>query len=395
MENKKQKTIPDRKFEFELKKKPRVLYELYVLPHYSVPLFDEFSKYVDLLVVIDKDTSIDGLKSVKPSKLFKVIELKKNTGQGLFHPDILKTIEEFKPDVYLSFLGSFDRILREKKIYEIIKSLDIKIIAAGCDGYDSKNHIIALIKKIIHPRVRIIDTIKNIVAISRIDKFLMYSSRSADFLNKEFFVPRKKIYITGNAINTSVLNKTSHEIRMIGGKPVPYKIAFCGRLTPSKKPDVLIKALRKIVNLFPKATLDIIGDGSEREKLEKLATELGLKDKVNFFGGIYEDEEMAYHLCSSSLYVMPGLGGLGLNTAMACGLPIVYTDGDGTEREMLLSRNIGWYFDGSIEDLVAKIVDAFSNPEKMKSDGELGEKLILEKYSVENMIDIYMQAIRE
>lgn len=375
-------------------RKPRVVYEQYVLAHYSVPLFEELAKYVDLLVVVDKNTVVDGLKNSKTEAPFRVVELEKNTGEGFYHQKIIDVLEEFKADVFMSFIGSFKRILRDKEAYKKIKSLNIKIIAAGCDGYDSKNHVVTLLKKLLNPKMTL-GNIRRMQAISRIDKFLMYSSRSADYLRIEFLVPRKKIYITGNAIDTSVLNETFHEARKMGEKPAPYKLVFCGRLIPSKKPDILIKAFSKIINKFPEATLDVIGDGSERENLEKLSAELNIKDKVDFFEGIYDDKEIAGRLCKASLYIMPGLGGLGLNTAMACGLPIVYTDADGTEEDMLRSNGIGWYFDGTAEDLAKKITDAFSHPEKMKSYGEIGEKLIVGEYSIKNMISIYMRAINK
>ena len=48
-----------------------------------------------------------------------------------------------------------------------------------------------------------------------------------------------------------------------------------GRLAPSKRYDHAIRALAELRRTHPRATLTIIGDGPERDRLERLARELG------------------------------------------------------------------------------------------------------------------------
>ena len=69
--------------------------------------------------------------------------------------------------------------------------------------------------------------------------------------------------------------------------------------------------------------LDVIGDGSERVKFEKLAHELSVK--VRFFGAIYDDEAISELSKKSTIGVYPGDAGLSLVHYMSLSLvPIVH-----------------------------------------------------------------------
>jgi glycosyltransferase involved in cell wall biosynthesis len=71
-----------------------------------------------------------------------------------------------------------------------------------------------------------------------------------------------------------------------------------GRLVPSKRFDHAIRALAHVRGAHPDAHLTIIGDGREREHLERLADRLGLRDAVRFTGRIAEAEKT--HLLEES-----------------------------------------------------------------------------------------------
>ncbi len=66
--------------------------------------------------------------------------------------------------------------------------------------------------------------------------------------------------------------------------------AFAGRLVPEKGADVLLRAasqLRKSVSNF---YVRIVGDGPERNRLERMSRELGLSDSVDFVGAVPADK---------------------------------------------------------------------------------------------------------
>ncbi|MDT8441707.1 MAG: glycosyltransferase [Desulfuromonadales bacterium] len=62
------------------------------------------------------------------------------------------------------------------------------------------------------------------------------------------------------------------------------KILCIGRLWPMKRHDDIIRALPAIHSSHPDTILLFAGDGPERQRLEQLATSLGVADKVRFLG---------------------------------------------------------------------------------------------------------------
>jgi glycosyltransferase involved in cell wall biosynthesis len=61
-------------------------------------------------------------------------------------------------------------------------------------------------------------------------------------------------------------------------------LLYLGRLKRYKRVDVLIRAMARVHSEFPDARLAIVGQGPEREALERLAWKLGLAEAVRFYG---------------------------------------------------------------------------------------------------------------
>ncbi len=61
-------------------------------------------------------------------------------------------------------------------------------------------------------------------------------------------------------------------------------ILSVGNLIPVKGHELLLRAFAAIQNQFPGLSLEIIGDGPERSRLQRLASEQGIAGKVNFRG---------------------------------------------------------------------------------------------------------------
>lgn len=111
--------------------------------------------------------------------------------------------------------------------------------------------------------------------------------------------------------------------------PHGFSFAFVtsGRLAPEKRIEDILMALGLIQQHYPSVGLVIIGDGTERARLEALARKLGLSEKALFMGeqGI---KSLSY-LQSAHAYVQAsayeGYGRTLIEAALAR-LPIVATD---------------------------------------------------------------------
>ncbi|MGH9482963.1 MAG: glycosyltransferase [Terriglobales bacterium] len=106
-----------------------------------------------------------------------------------------------------------------------------------------------------------------------------------------------------------------------GGLPV---VVYLGRLVAYKGVDVLLRAAAEV-----RARFHIIGEGRERPKLERLASELGVGGRVEFLGHL-PDAELPGRLRAADIFALPSRTqaetfGVAQVEAMAAGLPVVNT----------------------------------------------------------------------
>ncbi|MFA5776857.1 MAG: glycosyltransferase family 4 protein [Parcubacteria group bacterium] len=106
------------------------------------------------------------------------------------------------------------------------------------------------------------------------------------------------------------------------------------RVTARKGINYLLEAIRTLISKYPEIYLKVMGDGNEKENLEKLAKELGIKKNVEFTGRIPREETFPYYQ-EASIFVLPSLNE-GMSNAMlealSSGLPLVATDTGGARK---------------------------------------------------------------
>jgi len=111
----------------------------------------------------------------------------------------------------------------------------------------------------------------------------------------------------------------------------PKTILYVGRLEGRKGVKYLLHAFAALQPQHPDLSLDILGDGVDRDKLELLAGDLELK-KVTFLG-FRDNAEKIRRFQAADVYCSPALFGEGfgmvLLEAMATGVPAVVGDNPG------------------------------------------------------------------
>ncbi|MGH9412198.1 MAG: glycosyltransferase [Terriglobales bacterium] len=110
----------------------------------------------------------------------------------------------------------------------------------------------------------------------------------------------------------------------VGRPRRPPVIAFLGRLVPYKGVDVLLRAAANLA-----AHIHILGDGRQRQPLERLTAQLGLTARVHFFGHV-PDADLPQRLHDADVLALPSrtpaeMFGVAQVEAMATGLPVVNT----------------------------------------------------------------------
>jgi glycosyltransferase involved in cell wall biosynthesis len=111
----------------------------------------------------------------------------------------------------------------------------------------------------------------------------------------------------------------------VAGPPRATTAVMVGRLYPVKDHATALRAWRRVVTARPDATLTIVGDGRERERLETLARNLGLADAVRFRG----DAAPGADLYGARMFLLTSRSegfSRAVVEALAAGLPVVATE---------------------------------------------------------------------
>lgn len=169
------------------------------------------------------------------------------------------------------------------------------------------------------------------------------SQNTARLLREQWRAPADKIRVLHPGADCSrfVPAEPSEAVRQQLGWQGRRVVLTVGRLQKRKGQDMLLRALPAIRQQVPDLLYAIVGDGEEREALERLTDELGVRAAVQFRGEP-DDNELARCYQQCDLFVLPNrqvgqdIEGFGmvLVEAQACGKPVLAGASGGTAETM-------------------------------------------------------------
>ena len=151
-------------------------------------------------------------------------------------------------------------------------------------------------------------------------------------------------------------------------------------------PDV-IKIFHKIQQDIP-AKLMMVGDGPEKAKAEELCQELGISDKVIFFGNSNEIDSI---LSYSDLFLLPSETesfGLAALEAMAWSVPVISSNSGGLP-EVNFDGVSGYLSDvGDVEEMAENAIKILSNNLILKTFKE-NALSVAKQFDIKNILPLY------
>jgi glycosyltransferase involved in cell wall biosynthesis len=109
-------------------------------------------------------------------------------------------------------------------------------------------------------------------------------------------------------------------------------VLFLGRLSVKKSPDLLLRAFAELSRRFAGIPMTLVfagpDDGGAESELEQLATQLGIRKKVQFAGAIFGETKWAAYR-DADVFVLPSQNENFGNTAaeaVAAGTPVIVTE---------------------------------------------------------------------
>ncbi|MBI5206435.1 MAG: glycosyltransferase family 4 protein, partial [Candidatus Firestonebacteria bacterium] len=222
----------------------------------------------------------------------------------------------------------------------------------------------------------------------------------------------KKIYNRSNIIYNPGINVNRDEVRKrLKVTENTILIIFLGFINKEKSLESLFRALRLIYDQSRKAKLLIIGEpgGFEKneavtkyyEDLKKLSHALDLDNDV-FWAGYCSSQDVSMSLLSSDLAVLPFYDGISGKrssfwSVLEHGLTTIttFSPEENIPEGLENNKNVILVPAGDADELKDAIIKCMDEPALCKHIGENGRKLVIEKYSWENLIrelvDIYKE----
>ena len=172
------------------------------------------------------------------------------------------------------------------------------------------------------------------------------------------------------------------------------RLLFVGRLNPQKGADHLLHALAEMKT---PATLDIVGDGPEREDLVRLARELGVASRVSWHGRVAQTELPALYRQAAAVVVPSVDEGLGLTAveALLCETPVVAFDSGGL-RDVIQHEKTGLLVTpGDRTSLARTLDDLLSRDGHGAQLGKAGRLYALSAFAPESAARRYAEIYRQ
>lgn len=153
--------------------------------------------------------------------------------------------------------------------------------------------------------------------------------RSADLIIavsksvKKFLISRKIAYENKIAVIPNAIEATGEKFPERKSRQKELLVGTVGALVPRKGQKYLLRAFARVAESLPKARLEIVGEGSERQRLQREIKSLGLEAKVQLLG---EQKKPKKFLDNWDLFVLPSISevfGIVILEAFESGLPVI------------------------------------------------------------------------
>jgi len=351
-----------------------------VLANYREGFFDLLSKKIHYdLICSDKNAG----KIIAPDKInnkkyiYNPVSIKIST-QFIFFPFLFFTLISMQPKHIITEGG-------QNTINNLFVWLYCKIFNCDYTIWDlGKGHIkTSKNKSFIR---KIYDKLYNFI-LKDAKQVYTYNNRGIRYFRSEGF--NKNIIPLKNTIDTreveyAISNYDKNKQQCINEKfnKFKYYLLYVGVLNEKKR----LEDLKIIMDMLPdEYGLIIIGSGNEQyvNKLKRL-----LDNGRTYFEGYKNMDQLQYYYNKVDCLILPGLGGLSINQAMAFGTPVICTEADGIEEELVIDGETGYIYD-TIDKAVKYIVG--NSKEKWARMGENAKNLFFKNYTIEKMVERFIE----
>ena len=175
--------------------------------------------------------------------------------------------------------------------------------------------------------------------------------------------------------------------RLLGIAPERFAVGWIGRMTGVKRTDDVLLAFQRLRERGVDACLCLVGDGPDRDHVERRAHDLGVMRNTFFLG--YQ-ESVAPFFSAFDAFVLPSVNeGTPVTAieALASSRPVVATRVGGVP-DVVRDGVDGFLVEaGAIDDLADRLARLAADPELRERMGAAGRERVLSRYAVDRLVD--------
>ena len=227
-------------------------------------------------------------------------------------------------------------------------------------------------------------------SLARVDRSVAISQYVADWVTRAVpgITPRLRVVLNG--VDADYFSPRAPSAAA-GAAERPFTFAVVCRLEPWKGVDLVVEAASRKQGF----AVDIVGDGSERARLERLARDSGVADRVRFLG--YLADPRAAVADADAVVNASHEEPLGLSVleALAMERPVIGFAGGGLP-EIVQDGETGWLVrERSAAALATAMSDAASDRPRARRFGVAGRRFVEERCRIETMCGGYRAVYEE
>ena len=168
-------------------------------------------------------------------------------------------------------------------------------------------------------------------------------------------------------------------VREAGVDPSRPVVLFVGRLEPDKRPEIVLEALPEILRQRSDAQAVFVGDGSQRERLERRSRELGIAERVRW-PGFQSTEAVKAWLAAATVVSIP-MSGFVTFEAAAFGKAMAVCDVE-WHPEFIQDGETGLLVpDGDSPAMARAVLRLIADPALSRRLGDAGRRRLREVYA--------------
>jgi len=209
-----------------------------------------------------------------------------------------------------------------------------------------------------------------------------------------------KIEVVENGIDLDlpqdIIRYRSESRKLLGFEPAENILLYVGQHIWEKNLKFLLESLGQIKHHNFKALF--VGEGYARPSMESMVQELGIQDKIVFWGSVVEREKLKRIYACANLFLFPSFydtSGLVFREAAALHTPALLIEG-ATSAEVIQDGLNGYLASNHTDAFSKKIVQILSDAKGLEQTGQIASQTLCKSWEevVDEVHDRYLQLIR-